>query len=165
MRASLPWLCLAVCLAVASCTCEKPKTEAGTGPSSAGSEPPSATSEGPNQSVAPEAPPKLLAKDLQPSISAVGEAGVIPTKLVVRLARDAFSDKQLGAAKPGTELELRPPVEGSLAITGRAELTFTPKGGLDPNTQYSVHLKSVDSTDGALTDPGDGSWADSFATP
>jgi len=158
MRASTRTLCLALSLcALASCTCNRadqgPQKPAGPQPA------------GPTASTQPPAPPKLTAADLQPSYSAVSEEGSLPTAVVVRFARDLFPEQKSGPAGKDTVLELRPHVPGKLAITGRAELTFTPGIPLAPSQTYEVELRSVDTPDGVVKDPGEGRWTGSFTTP
>lgn len=157
MRAFTRTLCLALSLcALASCTCDRADQapQKPTAPQPAGT----------TASAQPPPPPKMTAADLQPSYSAVSEEGSLPTSVVVRFARDVFPDKKAGPAGKETALELRPQVPGKLAITGRAELTFTPSAPFAPGTTYDVQLRSVETTDGVLKDPGEGRWAGSFTT-
>jgi len=156
-------LCLALSLsALAGCTCSSKPV---------GEEPPKVAAPGaaapatPDQPAPPPVPPKLTAADLQAYFVALSDEGAIPTSLVVHFSRDVFSDKKVGPAGPETALELKPEIKGKLAITSRNELTFTPAGSFAPGTRYEVQLRSVESVDGVLKDPGGGKWAGSFPTP
>jgi alpha-2-macroglobulin len=160
MRASTRSLCLALSLcALASCTCNRAdqQPQASTPPSQ-----PGATASG---KPPPPTPAKLTAADLQPTFSAVSEEGAVPTALVIRFSRDVFSNKMIGSAGKDNALQLKPHVPGRLAVSGRAELTFTPGQPFPPGTTLDVHLLSVETTDGPLFDPGEGRWVGSITTP
>ncbi|HYV48464.1 MAG TPA: MG2 domain-containing protein [Myxococcaceae bacterium] len=158
MRVSTRALCLALSLgALTSCTCNRADQEP--------QKPSAPAPAGTTASTQPPPPPKLTAADLQPSYSAVSEEGALPTSVVVRFARDVFTDQKIGVAGKATVLELRPAVPGKLAVTGRAELTFTASAPFQPGTTYDVQLRSVETTDGVLNDPGEGRWTGSFTTP
>ncbi len=107
----------------------------------------------------------LSAGDLQPLINAQGNEGEIPERLVVEFAAPVTEETSFPAAAGAkTVLEITPPVPGTLAFTTASTLTFTPKKGLAPNTQYRIALKSVETAAGTVMAPAQG-WTSELTTP
>src|SRR5579863_6629344 len=91
----------------------------------------------------------LAAGGLQPLINAQGNEGEIPERLVVEFAAPVLEETSFPAAADAkTVLDIAPPVPGTLAFTTASTLTFTPKKGFAPNTQYRVSLKAVGTASG-----------------
>lgn len=113
---------------------------------------------------APKTP--LDAASLAPVMREVAAAGVGPNKIVIEFAQPIVDPGQVGqAAAEGTRLELEPAVEGSLRFTSTSTLTFEPRQGFAPDTEYSAELTAVQTRDGQLTPPEDQRWKRHFKTP
>ena len=99
-------------------------------------------------------------RPLSPRVRAVGPARSAPAQVVVYLSRELFED--IGeVAPPGNVLEITPPIDGELIITGASTLDFIPSRPFRPDTEYTATLRSLAAGDQSWS----GDWERVFQTP
>jgi uncharacterized protein YfaS (alpha-2-macroglobulin family) len=126
---------------------------------------------------------------LDPVIREVGEAGILPTRIQVELARPVAvivdqdnrrgrDDYDEGDEEAGTEPKLHDaggtvlrvvaggkPVRGKLGFPSRSTLTFIPDEPFPYDSQITATLEKIQTKDGVVTPPAGTTWVRSFNTP
>ncbi|MEM7678766.1 MAG: Ig-like domain-containing protein, partial [Myxococcota bacterium] len=108
--------------------------------------------------------PRLGLDDLNPVIAAPAEPNRIPATVQIRFDRPVVESPGVAVSKM-TDVELQPAVAGRWRFTDRYTLTYQPKVGFRPDTEYTVTLRALQSEDGEASRPAKRSYRHTFATP
>lgn len=85
----------------------------------------------------------LRSEELEPSFSAVGPEGAVPTKIAVHFDRAIAPS---GASRPGdaTEYRIEPALPGRLEFRSPSTLTFVPEQPFRPDTTYTLSISKLE---------------------
>lgn len=110
-----------------------------------------------------EAPPTV--EDLSPSAASLGDLGAAPAAVAFTLRSPFLADVDEGPAPEGTEVQVDPPVPGTVTVRDARTLVFTPTHGFAPEQAYQVRLVAVSDGTTTLRAPAPDAWSHRFETP